>query len=233
MILGSPELNEFVVEPWMKLEPFDPKLIKKISLNHPYKNLLRILYKYYPSYSTGEGNDADTKYDGYEDVADFYFRMLDDYKRYGIAFERKSELFPDNKLGVIKNDYFEREFGLFPNNILGLLQNDYFFKTKYYLVRNNYDKKNLLFNNVKTIDLNDHDSGEKPLSEEEKQKRDIIKKQKNKKLQVAMMDPDIYNNSELFKFAIKRPDIQKFLIKKFNHRMTWNGFDDFIKEKFD
>ena len=214
MILGSPELNEFLVKPWMELEPFDPKLIKKISRNHPYKILLRILYKYYPSYSTGEGNDADPKYDGYDDnIVDFYFGMLDDYKRYGIAFERKSELFPDNKLGVLK-DVFSG-------------------KITYYLVRNHYDKKILLFNNVKTFDLNKHDSGEKPLSEEEKQKRDIIKKQTNKKLQVAMMDPDIYNNPLLFKNAIKKLEKQKNLIKKFNHRMTWDGFDDFMRIKFD
>ena len=29
MIVGSPELDEFVAEPWMKLEPLDTKLIKK------------------------------------------------------------------------------------------------------------------------------------------------------------------------------------------------------------
>ena len=96
MILGSPELDEFVVEPWMELEPFDTKLIKKIQPDHPYKNLLWNLYKYFLSYSCGEGND------GYEDVTDFYFRMLDDYNRYGIAFERDYELFPDNKLGVFE-----------------------------------------------------------------------------------------------------------------------------------
>ena len=179
MILGSPELNEFVVEPWMELEPFKPELIKEITYNHPYKILLRILYKNYPSYNTGEGNDADPEYDGYNDnIVDFYFRMLDDYNRYGIAFERESELFPDNKLGVNKYEYFD--------------------KTNYYLVRNHYDKKILLFNKVKTIDLNEHDSGEKPLTEEEKQKRNIIKKQTNKKLQVAMMDPDFYNYSKNF-----------------------------------
>ena len=213
MILGSPELNEFVVEPLMELEPFDPKLIKKISRNHPYKILLRILYKYHPSYSIGEGNDADPNYDGYEDVTDFYFRMLDDYNRYGIAFEREFELFPDNKLGVFKNEDFD--------------------ETNYYLVKIIIKKKHLLFNNVKTIDLNDHDSGEKPLSEEEKQKRDFVNKQKDKKLQVAMMDPDIYNNNKHFNVALERLDRQKLLIKKFNHRMTFHGFDDFLRIKFD
>ena len=211
MILGSLELDEFVVEPSMELEPFDPKLIKEITRNHPYKILLRILYKYYPSYSDGEGNDANPEYDGYEDVTDFYFRMLDDYNRYGIAFERKFELFPDNKLCVKE----------------GFLTPDY------YLVNNHYDKKTLLFNNVKTIDLNEHDSGEKPLTEEEKQKRDIIKKQTNKKLQVAMMDPDVFNNSEHFNAALERLDKQELLIKKFNHRMNFDGYNDFLNINFD
>ena len=212
MILGSRELDEYVVEPSMKLEPFDPKLIKEITRNHPYKILLRILYKYYPSYNTGEGNDADPKYDDYNDnIVDFYFRMLDDYNRYGIAFERETELFPDNILCVKEG----------------------FLSPSYYLVNNHYDKKTLLFNKVKTIDLNDHDRGEKPLKEEEKQKRNIIKKQTNKKLQVAMMDPDFYNYSKNFNNVFERPNLQKLLIKRFNYRMTWDGFDDFIKEKYD
>ena len=210
MIIGSPELDKFVFEPWMELKPFDTKLIKKILRNHPYKILLYILYKYYPSYSSGKGNDANPDYDGYEDVTDFYFKMLDDYNRYGIAFERKHALFPDNKLGVIEYE----KFG----------------KREYYLVNNHYDKKTLLFNKVKTIDLNEHDRGEKPLSEEEKQKRDLIKKQTNKKHQVALMDPDVYNYPELFKLVIENPD---FYIKKFNHRIKYYGIEDFLKIEFD
>ena len=213
MILGSRELDEFVVEPWMELEPFDTKLIKEIQRNYPYKILLRILFKYAPSYSSGEGNDADPDYDGYEDVTDFYFKMLDDYNRYGIVFQREYDLFPDNKLGVFKY----KDFG----------------KIKYHLVKNRFDKKVLLFNKVKTIDLNKHDSGEKPLSEEEKKKRDLIKKQTNKKLQVAMMDPDVYNDNEIFKVTLERGGMQHFLIKKFNHRMSYHGFDDFLRINFD
>ena len=211
MILGSSELDKFIVEPWMKLEPFDPKLIKKIQPNHPYKILLWIFYKYNPSYSSGKGNDANPDYDGYnENVVDFYFRMLDDYNRYGIAFERNWDLFPDNKLGVFEDKEFE--------------------KCKYYLVDNYHDKKVLLFNKVKTINLNKHDSGEKPLSEEEKQKRDMIKKQTNKKLQVALMDPDVYHSVELIKLIIKDPS---WHIKKFNHRMKYYGIKDFLKIEFD
>ena len=98
----------------MELKPFNPKLIKKLYLDHPYKILLKILYNYYPNYNSDEEND------GSEDVTDLYFKLLDDYSRYGIAFVRKYELFPDNKLGVLEN------FG----------------KTGYYLVDNHYDKKN-------------------------------------------------------------------------------------------
>ena len=98
--------------------------------------------------------------------------------------------------------------------------------------RNRYDKKTLLFNKVKTIDLNEHDTGEKTLTEDEKEKRDI-KKQTNKKLQVAMMDPEVYNNRERFEDAIERLGRQELLIEKFNHRMTWHGFDDFLMIKID
>ena len=108
MRVGGSELNEFEVKPWMELEPFDPKLIKKISHNHPYKILLYALYKHYPSYNTGKRNDTEPGGDGDEDVTDFYFRMLDDYNRYGIAFERDFELLPDNKLGVFEYEEYKK-----------------------------------------------------------------------------------------------------------------------------
>ena len=101
------------------------------------------------------------------------------------------------------------------------------------MVKNHYNKKILLFNKVKTINLNEHDRGEKPLTEEEKQKRDTIKKQTKKKLQVAMMDPYVYNNRELFEDAIERLGRQELLIEKFNHRMTWHGFKNFLRIKID
>ena len=211
MILESKELDDFVVEPWMELEPFDPKLIKKLDLDHPYKILLRFLLNYSPSYRIKK-NDANPDYDGYEDFTDYYFEILDDYNRYGIAFDRYSDILPDNKLGVFEYEYFG--------------------KTCYYLVKNRRDKKILLFNKVKTINLDDHDRGEKPLSEEEKQKRDLIKKQTNKKLQVALMDPDIYNNDILFKKAIEISCKHELLIEKFNHRMTYHGFYDFLRIQF-
>ena len=212
MILGSRELDEFVVEPWMKLEPLDTKLMKKITCNHPYKILLRSLYKYFPSYSNEEENDANPDLDGYDDnIIDFYFRMLNDYRRYGIAFEREFELFPENKLCAIKGE---------------------FWGAGYYLVNNHYDKKTLLFNNVKTTDLNDYDIGEKPFTEEERKKIDLIKTMTNKKLQVAMMDPDIFNYSKNINEAMENPKFQKHLIERFNYRMTYEGYDYFMNQDY-
>ena len=211
MILGSPELDKFIVEPGMKLEAFDENLIKKIQPNHPYKKLLWIFYKYNLSYNNWNENDANPDCDGYDDdVVDFYFNMLDDFNRYGIAFQRKYKLFPGNKLLVNE----EEELG----------------KRNFYLVDSKYDLKTLLFNKVKTIDLNKHDRGEKPLTEEERQKRDLIKKQTNKKQQVALMDPDVYNCPELFSRIIIFPDLY---IEKFNNRMTWHGIRDFLRIKID
>ena len=123
MIAASPELDNFIVEPWIDLDTFDPKLIKKIKPNHPYKILLWTLYKYSPSYNGWHDNDAKPDFDGYDDnVVDFYFNMLDNFNRYGIAFEPEYNLFPDNKLGVFEDKYFG--------------------KSEYYLINNNYKKKN-------------------------------------------------------------------------------------------
>ena len=211
MILSSLELNEFIVEPWMKLESFDPKLIKKIQPNHPYKILLWLFYKYNPSYSNWNENDANPDCQGYDDdVVDFYFSLLDDYYRYGITFERDWNLLPDDKIGVLE----EEDFG----------------KKIYTRIKNYHKRKAMLFNKIKTIDLKKFDRGDVPIIEEEKQKRNLIKKQTNKKLQVALMDPDVYRNIELIKLAIKNSD---YHVKKFNHRMTWMGIREFSKIDFD
>ena len=182
MITSGPELDKFVVEPWMELEPFDPKLTKEIFLNHPYKILLHYLEKHPPNYSRWKD----------EDINDFYFQMLDDYNRYGISFRRENQLFPDNNLYV--NDNSKK-----PKYILR-------FDSKYDVLFKGYDKKTLLFNKAKKYDLNVHDREKKPLSEKEKQKRDFIRKQTNKYLQAAMMDPDVYNNDELFEDLIMESD---------------------------
>ena len=178
MITSGPEFDKFVVEPGMEIEPFDMKLAKEIFLNHPFKILLLYLKKHLPygSYFSSE-----------VDINDLYFRLLDDYNRYGIAFEREFNLFPGNILYVIENDNSKKP------------EYELQFDSKYELIfKGKYDKKTLLFNKVKKIDLKKYDRGKKPLSKWEKEKRDCIKNQKNKYLQIAIMDPKFYNNDKLF-----------------------------------
>ena len=95
-------------------------------------------------------------------------------------------------------------------------------------------KKTLLFNKVKKIDLNEYDSGEKIISEKEKEKRNFIKEQTNKYLQVAMMDPDVYNNDELFKdLMMKSDDYYHFL--RFKIQLLYiDGYDNdkYFKKNF-
>ena len=207
MITNGPELDRFVVEPGMKIEPFNPKLFNEINLNHPYKILLHYLYKHPPNYSRWDD----------EDINDFYFSMLDDYNKYEISFQRENNLFPDNNLYVIENDNSKKEHF------------EIHFDSKYKLLFNNhYDKKTLLFNKAKKIDLNKHDKGYKPLSEWEQTKRNFIRNQKNKYLQVAMMDPDVYNNDELFKNLMKKSD-DYYSFLDYKYHLTF--IDDYLLEE--
>ena len=210
MIISGPEFDKFVVEPGMEIERFDPKLIKEIFLNHPYKFLIYHLNKHPPNYSRWVN----------EDINDFYFKMLDDYTRYGIAFDRKFQLFPDNNLYVFeikdKNFSLNIKNNIYSNKKLSKNENENEDnKIKYDLLYRGYDKKTLLFNKVKKIDLSEYDTGKKPLSRKEKEKRNFIRKQKNKYLQVAMMDPDVYNNDELFEYLISSSN-------EYNAEMKYN-----------
>ena len=213
MITSNPEFDKFLVEPGMEIEPFDPKLTKEIFLNHPYKNLLYYLEKHPPNYSRWKD----------EDINDFYFKMLDDYTRYGVSFRRENNLFSDNNLYVIENDNSKK-----PKYLLR-------FDSKYELLfNNNYDKKTLLFIKAKKIDLNEYDTGEKPLSKWEKHKRNFIRKQKNKYLQVAMMDPDVYNNDKLCEeLMFESDDYYNFLDKKYPF-LYMDNYDEreYFKEHF-
>ena len=143
MITHGPEFDNFKVEPGMELESFDMKQAEEIFLNHPFKILMYFLVKHPPGCSRWDGID----------LSDFYFEMLDDYNRYGISFRREDNLFPDNCLYVVENDNSKKE------------KCELHFKSKYVLLfNNNYDKKTLLFNKVKKINLNDYDKGENHLS---------------------------------------------------------------------
>ena len=126
-----------------------------------------ITYKYYDNYQTGGDNEDGVDYYGtglendvVKDVE--YFKMLDNFYRYGITFE-DDEIYPVNVLCV--NSSWDK--------------NDPFL----YIIRNHYNLKTGIYNDVKTINLNGCDTGEITLSEIEKWKRKVINEQQNKKNQ--------------------------------------------------
>lgn len=211
MIIGSYELDNFIPSKW-ELKPFDLKLINNLSNNHPFQKTMFITYKYYPNYQTGgddeDGVDyygTDLENDVVEDVN--YFKILDNFYRYGITFQKKYEIYPENVL-CEKSDY---EKG----------------KLSHYVIGNGYDLKTLLFNNVKKINLNDCDTGEINLSEIEKWKRKVINEQRNKKTKLRLLNPTIYRS--LITFYIfsnfkERPNNQ------FNYDISYKGIDKIFRK---
>ena len=205
MIIGSIELNKFIPSKW-ELKPFDLKLINNLERNHPFQKNMFLIYKYYPNYQTGGDDEDGVDYYGtglendvVEDVD--YFKILANFYRYGITFE-DDEIYPENVLCVhsccVKDETF------------------------HYIIRNTYDLKTRIFNDVKAINLNDCDTGEITLSEIEKWKRKVINEQQNKKNKLRLLNPTIYRS--LITFYIfsnfkERPNNQ------FNYDISYEGID--------
>ena len=174
MILVSPELDEFNPSNW-ELKPFDLKMKNDLARNHPYQRTMFLVYKYYASYDDEVEGEILYEID--------YFQLLDRYYRYGITFE-DSDLYPEEFFG----------FGVPFNNKLYVYEDfikNYRFR---YILKNRYDLKQLLFNDVKTINLDDADNGPITLSEVEKWKRKVINKQADRKTKLRLLDPNIYHS---------------------------------------
>ena len=174
MILVSPELDEFNPSNW-EIKPFDLKMKNDLARNHPYQRTMFLVYKYYASYDDEVEGEILYEID--------YFQLLDRYYRYGITFE-DSDLYPEEFFG----------FGVPFNNKLYVYEDfikNYQFR---YILKNRYDLKQLLFNDVKTINLDDADNGPITLSEVEKWKRKVINKQTDRKTKLRLLDPNIYHS---------------------------------------
>ena len=208
--------DSFEYEAEMEIESFDIRQKKEIFLNHPFKILMYYLRMYPPDDSIWN----------IMDLCDFYFEMLDTYDRFGISFNKTDNLFPDNCLYVVENDNSKKESW------------ELYFKSNYALLFNNnndnYDKKTLLFNKVKKIDLNKYDKGEKPLSDWEKEKRKAIKEQHNIYLKVALMDPNVYNNEIFFEESINGilDDYNADIITYFYLMYTNDEDDEYFKKRY-
>ena len=95
MICYSLEMDKFIPSNW-EIKPFDLKKINDISLNHPYQLTVFLVYKYYCSYVDEFEGDILDEID--------YFEFLDNYYRYGITFQKKYNLYPENVL-CVKEDF--------------------------------------------------------------------------------------------------------------------------------
>ena len=200
MILGCTELDEFNPSNW-ELKPFDLKMKNDLARNHPYQRTMFLVYKYYASYDDEVEGEIPYEID--------YFQLLDRYYRYGITFE-DSDLYPEDFFGL----------GLPFNNKLYVYED--FIRNCYlcYILKNRYDLKQLLFNDVKTINLDDADNGPITLSEVEKWKRKVINKQTDRKTKLRLLDSNIYHS--LITFVVfsnfkGRPN------NKIDYDLSWDG----------
>ena len=189
-----------------KLKPFDLELINDLSGNHPFQKIMYITYKYYPNYQTGGEDEDDVDYystglenDVVKDVN--YFKILDIFYRYGITFE-EDEIFPENVL-CVKSCYDENE-------------------PFHFIIPNYYDLNTLIYNDAKTINLNDCDTGEITLSEIEKWKRKVVNEQQNKKIKLRLLNPTIHRSFitfYIFSNFKEQPNNQ------FNYEKSYHGID--------
>ena len=158
-----------------------------------------MVYKYYCSFVDEFPGDILNEVD--------YFEILDNYYRYGITFQKKYELYPENVL-CVKEDFDETP----PFR---------------YLIDNSYNLKQLLFNDVKRIRINDLDNGEITLSEIEKWKRKVVNQQTDRKTRLRLLDPNIYHSLitvVVFSNFKERPH------NKIDYDLSGNGISGFDRK---
>ena len=192
MTLHCDEMNERIVPLNWEPKPYDLKMINDLTRNHPYQKIMFLVYKYYCSYVDEFPGDILYETD--------YFKLLDiRYYRYGITFE-DCDLYPENVL-CVKEDFDETpQFR--------------------YLIDNRYNLKQLLFNDVKRIKINDLDNGEITLSDMEKWKRKVVNQQTDRKTKLRLLHPNVYHS--LITFVVfsnfkGRPH------NKIDYDLSWDG----------
>ena len=222
MITSGPEFDNFEVKPGLKLESFDINEKDEIFLNHPFKILMFYLGKHPPYYSRWNGIDL---CDFYFEMLDDYNRYGISFRRkdhicgfdnclYVVENDNSKkdhEIRFKNKYNIISVNHFDLKTLLF-NKVKKInldeldkesespsspiLSEDSFFEKIPFLKpseRINLKKPALeweLLEKIRSIN--------NKITEWEYLKRKTIKEQKNKYLQVALMDPKVYNNDELF-----------------------------------
>ena len=214
MILFSPEMDRFIINSDWEIKSFDLKLIDNLKRNYPYQKIMFYVYDYSSSYIDEVEGDILDEID--------YFKLLDRYYRYGITFEDE-DLYPKKRILYEKENFDEFEFGVkFENGVI-LLELLYVYEEScksLFLLENSYNLKQLLFNDVKTINLKDLDKGPITLSEVEKWKRKVVNQQSDRKKRLQLLDPNIYHSLITFVVFSKfegRPN------NKIDYDLSWEG----------
>ena len=224
MITSGPEFDNFEVKPELKLESFDMKQKDEIFLNHPFKILMFYLGKHPPYYSRWDGIDL---CDFYFEMLDDYIRYGISFRRkdHICGFDnclyvvennnskKDHEIRFKNKYNIISVNHFDLKTLLF-NKVKKInldelnkesespsspiLSEDSIFEKIPFLKPSeiiNLRKPALeweLLEKIRSI------NNKNKITKWEYLKRKTIKEQKNKYLQIALMDPKVYNNDELF-----------------------------------
>ena len=200
MILYSLEMDKFNPLKW-ELKPFDLKMKNDLARNYPYQRIMFLVYKYYGSYEDEIEGDILFEID--------YFKLLDRYYRYGITFDYY-DLYPEEFFGL----------GIPFSNKLFVYED---FKRKIpfrYILENKFSLKQLLFNDVKVINLDDVDNGPISLSELEKWKRKVVNQQTDRKTKLRLLDPNIYNSLITF---IVFSNFKGRPHNKIDYDLSWEG----------
>ena len=106
-----------------------------------------------------------------------------------IFFLKKRELYEKEIICKVK---FEDD-NIYPE-LLYVKENFNYTPPFRYVLRNRYDLRQLLFNDVKKINLDDVDNGLITLSEVEKWKRKVVNQQTDRKTKLRLLDPNIYHS---------------------------------------
>ena len=96
-----------------------------------------------------------------------------------------------------------------------------------HIIRNRYDFKQLVFNDVKLINLDDLDNGKIIHSEIEKWKRKVIKNQKDRRTKLNLLDPNIYHSLITF---VAFSNFKGRPHNKVENYFTYEGIDEIHRD---
>ena len=143
------------------------------------------------------------------------FFLLDRYYRYGITFE-DSDIY--HEILFCFGNPFKKKLYVYED----LEENPPF----RYIIRNRYNLKQLAFNDVKSVNLDDVDNGLIKHSKIEKWKRKVIKKKTDRRTKLNL-DPNIYHSLITF---VAFSNFEGRSHNKIENYFTYEGIDEIYRD---